>query len=312
MKKIFRIIISIFSCFMAYALNTMVVSAATVEEIKERWYDTRYYPLYEGNEEWQKHNMFDTLDILNPPLDLLLNMPTEELSDLMQEYPLMPQITTYYAEDGSPAYDTFYSFIELNSDIFYELLRREDGITCLLKEYQANELDIELMNTEDHSSYEEYARSNKMWLKEVFGCHFIHYYAHHFTESEYELACQIIEEKQEIYPQLRESLRYYLDLPKIEPPNREDVSDTRTNYLKTEEIQEKEEKIATAILQMKSEENPQPDISYTADSADISVSTNSSETDEKASNQKMILVVEVAFGTVCIIGGTLLILRRRR
>ena len=47
------------------------MNATTAKEVKERWYDTRYYPIYHGNEEWQKHSMFDTLDILNPPLDLL-------------------------------------------------------------------------------------------------------------------------------------------------------------------------------------------------------------------------------------------------
>ncbi len=29
-----------------------------------------------------------------------------------------------------------FSFLELHSDIFYELLRREDGITAILVQYQ--------------------------------------------------------------------------------------------------------------------------------------------------------------------------------
>lgn len=40
----------------------------------------------------------------------------------------MSQITSYYGEDGHQNYETFYGFMEINSDIFYELLRRENAL----------------------------------------------------------------------------------------------------------------------------------------------------------------------------------------
>lgn len=309
MKKLLHIYFLVFSCFMTCFHDTMIVNATSAESIKERWYDTRYYPLYEGNEEWQKHDMFDTLDILNPPLDLLLSMPTEELSALMQEYPLMPQIMTYYAEDGSLAYDIFYSFLELNSDIFYELLRRDDGITCLLKEYQTNEVDIELMDDP----------SNELWLKEIFGCQFIRYYAHHFTEDEYELTCQIIEEKKEIYSQLNDGFQYYLDLPEITTPPGDETDKIKTNYLTPEEIQEKEAKFAATLLQLKSAKDSQTDISDTEDSHFVkqedNKTTSSDTTDTRVSanvpktgNRISCIII----GTVCVIGATVYVLQKKR
>lgn len=305
------------TCF----LNTIVVNAATAEEVKERWYDTRYYPLYQGNEEWQKHNLFDTVDILNPPLDLLLSMSTEELAELMQRYPLMVQITAYFGPDGKQDYITFFVFIELNCDIFYELLRREDGITCLLEEYRTHELDVEKLNENVHSSLE----IEQMWHTEIFGCQFIRYYAHHFTKNEYELASQIIEEKKELYSLFDDRLLYYFDLPEIEPPTGEEVSDIRTNYLSPEEIQEKEDKLAAALLQMQSKENSLPTVtpdiedSNTANQEVINESIVVEPDDETAteskgneSNQKVMIVVGAIISVVCVIGGLVLIRRRRK
>lgn len=279
MKKHFQVIITIFICFVTCFFNTVVVNAATAEELKERWYDTRYYPLYNGSEEWQKHDFFDTLDILNPPLDLLLSMSTKELAELMQEYPLMWQMNTYFDTDGNQDYITFFCFIEINCDIFYELLRREDGITCLLEEYRTHELDMEKLN-------EDGAASAQMWDAEKFGCQFIRYYAHHFTDSEYALASQIIEEKKELYSLLDDRFLYYVDLPEIEPPTGEKVSDIRTNYLSLEEIWDKEDQLAAALPQEQSKEN--------------------------GLQTKRMIVVGAIIGLVCVAGGFVFIRRRRK
>lgn len=321
MKKHFCLIIAIFTCFMTCFLNAIVVNATTAEEVKERWYDTRYYPLYQGNEEWQKHDMLDTLDILNPPLDLLFSMSTEELAELMQEYPLMAQITTYFGPDVTQDYVTFFSFVEANCVIFYELLRREDGITCLLEEYRTHELDVEKLNENVHSSLE----IMQMWHTEIFGCQFIRYYAHHFTDNEYALASQIIEEKKELYSLLDDRLLYYLDLPEIEPPTGEEVSDIRTNYLRSEEIQEKEDILAAALLQMQSKENSLPTVTPdTEDSNTANQEENNesivAEPDDKAatesvgneSHQKVMIVVGAIIGVVCVIGGFVLIRQRSK
>ena len=303
MKKHIKSIIAIFSCFMACFINAMVVNAETVEEIKERWCDTHYYPIYQGNEEWQKHDMSDTLDILNPPLDLLLSMSTEELAKLMQEYPLMGQITTYYGPDGEQDYITFFSFLEINCDIFYELLRREDGITCLLQEYQTHELDVKKLNEGAYSSVE----TEQMWFTEIFGCQFIRYYAHHFTDNEYALASQIVEEKKELYSLLDDTLLYYFDLPEIEATDRENMSDIRTNYLSPEEIQEKEDVWAAALLQMQSKES-----SLQTETPDTEDSNTANREENNESHRNLMVVVGGAIiGVACLVGLFVFIRRRR-
>ena len=323
MKKRFYLTIAIFTCFMSCLLNTMVVDAATTEEVtaeekKNQWYDTGYYPLHQGIEEWQ-YNYPDVLDILNPPPDLLLSMPTEELADLMQEYPLMWQMMTYFGPDGQQSYTTFFAFMEDHCDIFYELLRREDGISCLLEEYRTNEYIWKRKNNE--FSYDEI---DQMFLAEIFGCQFIRYYSHHFTDNEYQLASQIIEEKKELYSITTDDL-YYLDLPEIEPPSGEEVSSIRTNHLSPEEIEEKEDKFATALLQMESTEKslptltpdtedsnitkPEDDIESIAAEADNNTATEPAENEIQ---QKVMILVGAIIVLVGVIGGFLLIRRRKK
>ena len=310
MKKRFRSIIAVFTCFMTCFLNIVAVNAATAEELKERWYDTRYYPLYDGCEEWENHEYFDytvTLDILNPPSDLLLSMSTEELAGLMQEYPQMWQMMTYFGTDGKMDYDLFFLFVETNCDIFYELLRREDGISCLLEEYRTNELDMN----------EKITSSDQEWLAEVFGCQFIRYYANRFTDDEYALASQIIEEKKKLYSTWDDSSLYYFDLPEIELPTREEVGSIRTNYLDPEEIQEKEDKLAAALLQMQSKESslqtemPDAEDNNTANPEENNESIME-ESVENESHQKLIIVVGAIIGVVCVGGGFVFIRRKRK
>lgn len=310
--RISIIAIAIVICVMTCLFNTTVANATTAKEVKERWYDTRYYPLYQGNEEWQKHDMLDTLDILNPPPDLLLSMSTEELAELMQEYPLLWQVTTYETPDGKWNFVALFLFLETNCDIFYELLSREDGITCLLQEYRTNDVDLEMIKNREYSDDNE-----QKCLEEQIGCQFIRHYAHHFTENEYTLASEIIEEKKEQYAVFDDVALFYLDLPEIEPPTGEKVSDIRTNYLYPEAIQEKEDKFAAALLQMQEKENnvqaekADPEDSTTEKMDEGNESTIADPVEKKRSPEPTI-AVGVILGVVCVVGGCVFICRRRK
>lgn len=318
MKKPFKSIIAIFTCLTTFILNIVMVNAATAEELKEQWYDTHYYPIYqEDNGEWnhaQEYSYLEVLDILNPPPDLLLSMSTEELAELMQEYPQMWQIMTYFGPDVTQDYISFFIFLETNCDIFYELLRREDGITCLLEEYRTSELDVEKIN--ESGSFVGIS-SSQICYAEIFGCQFIRYYAHHFTDNEYALADQIIEEKKELYSLLDDGLLYYVDLPEIELTAEEEVGDIRTNYLDPEEIQEKEDKLAAALLQMQSEESSlKTETPDTEDSNTTDLEANNknilAKSMENESNQKLMIVVGAIICVVCGVGGFVFIRRRKR
>lgn len=282
------------------------------EEMKEQWYETHYYPLPRGSEEWYnaKCDFFEFYDLMNPPLDLLPSMSTQELAKLMQDYPDMDRMMIFFDEEGNQDYSAFFGAIESDSDIFYELLRREDGITCLLEEYRAR--DVEAFTVDgDHMKF----------YTEIFGCQFIRYYAHHFTESEYALASQIIEEKREQYSTLDNTKLYYLDLPEIEAPTGEEVGDIRTNYMWLEEVREREDRRAIVQLQQQSKENSvQTETPDTEDSNatgqeenNESITTEAVENESEQSNQRLLITIMIAvIGVACVAGGIVFICRRRK
>lgn len=249
-NRVFVTMLTLFFCMVLCFTNGVVVFASATQEVKERWYDTRYYPLHQYNEEWGKHDMLATLDILNPPHDLLLSMPTEELAELMQVHPLMSQITQYWDTNGEQDYAAFYEFMEENSDIFYELLRRKDGFACILEAYRKHEIDVELLNKQDYATVEEASKAYDMWWQEIYGCQFIRHYAHYFTEGEYKLALEVMKEKAEVYKGLSDTNLYYLDLPQVEWTAPVDSPAVRTNYLTEEQIQNKEKILAAALAEI--------------------------------------------------------------
>lgn len=261
--RISIIAIAIVICVMTCLFNTTVANATTAKEVKERWYDTRYYPVYYGDGRKDTYTYPEFLDILNPPPDLLLSMSTEELAELMQEY-------------------------------------------------RTNDVDLEMIKNREYSDDNE-----QKCLEEQIGCQFIRHYAHHFTENEYTLASEIIEEKKEQYAVFDEAALFYLDLPEIEPPTGEKVSDIRTNYLYPEEIQEKEDKFAAALLQMQEKENnvqaekADPEDSTTEKMDEGNESTIADPVEKKRSPEPT-LAVGVILGVVCVVGGCVFICRRRK
>lgn len=223
----------------------------SAQELKKRWYYLRDYPLHWRIEGWHRYDMTDIIDILNPPTDLLLSMSTEELAKLVQEYPFMVQIADYLNTDVTQTYDSYFGFMEMFCDIFYELLRREDGVNCILKEYRIHQLNTQRLDGWDPVEAEwSPLEVELMWYAELFGRLFIQCYAQHFTEDEYMLACQIIEEKKELYSQLSDNLFPYFDLAEPKAPSGDKVSMIRTNYLKQADIIAKENKLAAARLQL--------------------------------------------------------------
>ena len=173
-----------------------VSSPSEETSLKDTWYETHYYPIYPGNDEWGKHNMDEVFDINNPPSDLLDSMPSDELADLLFASPYLEQMLTYYGEDGHIDYSMMFEFLELHSDIFCELLRRDDGITEILKWYQNSGVDLQWFESESYNSSDE---ERRRFLAEIFGSQFIRSYSGVFTKEETEFAKQIIAEKNDIY-----------------------------------------------------------------------------------------------------------------
>lgn len=240
----------LFTCILIVLLtlstNELYIKASSIDELKNVWYETHYYPIYFGGAEWGKHSMEEMFEINNPPIDLLISMTSEELASLLFESPYLPQITTYFNESGQNDYSTFFMFLENHSDIFYELLRREDGITAILKQYQNNGVDTEWFEKE---TYNTSGDEQNRWYSEVFGSQFIHLYSPVFTKDEVSLANQIIEEKNRIYMSSANASSAYFDTSVIGFCEGNISGVIRSQYLSSEEISKKENEWSEVIAQ---------------------------------------------------------------
>lgn len=212
------------------------------DSVKNIWYETRYYPIYPGNPEWGKHDMDEVFEANNPPKDLLFSMPSDELAALLFESPYLTQMLTYYGEDGHIDYSMMFAFLELHSDIFYELLRREDGIKAILLQFQYSRIDAQWFEDESYNTSDEEWRR---FLAEVFGSQFIHYYSVIFTEEETNLAKQIISEKNNVYLCSGNANPEYFNVADIEYYNGNSAGDVRVMYMTYDQILERENSLKT-------------------------------------------------------------------
>ncbi len=222
------------------AAGVLYVKASGIEDLKNTWYETRYYPIYQDGPEWQKHSMEDTFEINNPPYDLLFSMSSDELADLLFESPYLTQLLTYYGEDGCNEYTTFFAFMEHHSDIFYELLRREDGITAILNRYRSSGVDASWLN---NTANTDMTKGMYRWWAEIFGSQFMHEYSDVFTEEETDLARLIMSEKNSIYDASSGSPNsdpIYFDVSDIEYRSGNSAGVVRAKFLSEYEISERE------------------------------------------------------------------------
>lgn len=203
--------------------------------LKNSWYETRYYPIYLGNPEWGKHSMDEVFDANNPPHDLLFSMSSEELAALAYESPYLVQMLTYFGEDGHIDYSIMFGFLELHSDIFYELLRREDGIKAMLVYYQNSGVDVSWLDEGNYDSMD------KKWLAEVLGSQFIRYYSAVFTEEETDLAKQIISEKNSVYLNSENANPEYFNVSDINYHEGNTVGEVRAMYITPDDISSRED-----------------------------------------------------------------------
>lgn len=204
-KRLSVILILVVLCL----ANSREAKAADVEGLKEVWYETRYYPVNPESDEWMEYGLEDTLDILNPPEELLHSFSTEELAELMMDYPFLWMLTSYEYDKM----DYFFDFIEYNCDIYNELMSREDGVSCLLKEYQKSDFNVNLYNEDPYMVWGYHPMANA----EVFGCQFIVYMnnSSDIDEEEAELYSQVMRDKTESYLALHDNIaKEYLSFGK--------------------------------------------------------------------------------------------------
>ena len=170
-----------------------VAKASNKVELKQLWYETNDYPISTESEEWYDYGMEDMFDILNPPQELLNSYSSEKLAELMLKHPYLWVLPTYEFDNRQ----LFFAYIR-NSDIFNELMLRDDGITRLLEAYRDTAIDLDLLNSDLYVIW----KLNQTVNAEIFGCQFINLNIESFSTEERMLANQIKEEKRDTYSNL--------------------------------------------------------------------------------------------------------------
>lgn len=220
---------------------------ASSKELKNTWYTTRTFPMNVESKEWKEYGLVENLDILNPPKDLIDSMTSNELADLMFNYPHLWVLTSYEYDQK----DYFWDYLLNNCDIFNEILNREDGIECLLNKYLQTEFSAEIYNKNPYQVW----GYNKKLNAEVFACQFINYMiAKPERFSEYSDQVQyVIEIKEKEYSYLEENdTKLYLTFEKGILGKRHSFDDT---YLGTDMVSRADGFVATGTSYLRQIEN---------------------------------------------------------
>lgn len=102
------------------------------------------YPVTEDSKEWNDFKSHDEMvAACNVPEKLIKKMSTEELVDLMMDYPLLGDLRMY--DDLNIGFQC----LAKNSNVLSEILKREDGPKALLAAYTDLELVKENAKTEE-------------------------------------------------------------------------------------------------------------------------------------------------------------------
>lgn len=278
-----------------------------IAEVKARWYETRYYPITWGKDGNSKEfTLFETNDLLNPPTDLLLSMSSEELTLLLADNHWLSMCYSFWDEHGNQDYHPFMGIMEEKCDMFYELLRRGDGMTCMLNYYRNASLEPDRVDSEAWYLWSE---------RELFGNSLINFYWDTFTPEECELARAIIEEKQSLY-----GSKY--DFPDLtDVTGAEYTGSVRTKFLTEEQLLERQQRWAATTPYVE----PEKTEAETVENAKVEVGTekemvnetgnaseNVAQTDEKVSSEDEAVTMEkqmpwwgivLAICGICVVAG---------
>ena len=149
-NSIYRILslpLTLMLCTMLVPCRTLAyLNAEDLEEILEKWYELRDYPMKPGDEGWDRMDYGEILKVVNPPQELIDSMSTRELADLMLHYPLLNEMDT----------EETLRIMSGKSQIFLELRWRKDGTKELLNALRDIVIDME-------NGKSKYMR-NKFWL----------------------------------------------------------------------------------------------------------------------------------------------------
>jgi beta-lactamase regulating signal transducer with metallopeptidase domain len=160
----------------------------TQEELIQYWYDHRDYPLKAGSAAWLRYFSMGLLyKMQGPPEDLLKEMSSDELAELLFRYP--GGILTEFAGD------TAYMQIEVfkrKCNIFEELTNRTDGPHAILNAFSKIELDFDAIK--GPNCYQDIG-----YNAEQFVYYYVTYYQDQFSAEDIAYYEEVYQERYEKY-----------------------------------------------------------------------------------------------------------------
>lgn len=157
--------ISLFVCLsMLICMFSIAPSAGAVDAVSE-WQTTDgyKYPLTPDDTDWAELSYHEQLEACNMPEDMLADCSTEELADLVLDYPFLVDILAYENSDFAIAHliDT--------SNICKEFFSREGSVDVLLNKYDELHVDYTgLLNTSDSTSATDCGYFSEVFLQTYF------------------------------------------------------------------------------------------------------------------------------------------------
>lgn len=171
-----------------HATKDVVLTDLAVVAQEEWRTDTGYeYPLTPADSDWASLSYLEQLNACDMPIEMLSGCSTEELADLVLNYPLLGDI---FAFDNI---DLAIEHLINTSNICEEFFSRDDITDLLIKKYDGMHVDYEeLLNVSNVTAIADSGYVGELFLQTYFA-----YVIHSLTDTQIQEVSKIIGEKYE-------------------------------------------------------------------------------------------------------------------
>lgn len=188
MKKFLSVIL-VLTFIISIPVQTFTMSADSTTDAQEKWKTNNCYeyPLTPADPNWTNLSYFEQLEACDMPIDMLSNCSTEELADLVLEYPFLIDILAF---DNT---DLAIKHLIDTSNICKEFFARNDVTSVLFQKYDAINVDYKrLQNTSNVTAATDCGYVSELFLQTYFA-----HVASSLTDTQTKELSRIICEKHE-------------------------------------------------------------------------------------------------------------------
>lgn len=185
--KVFLSSVLVFILFFSFANPFLVTAGETSSKNGWKTNNGYEYPLTPADSAWVNLSYFEQLAVCDMPMDILSNCSTEELADLVLEYPFLSDILAF------DNVDLAIKHLINTSNICEEFFSRDNITDLLIERYGGMNIDYEKL----------FGKSNAMaivdsgYIKEMFLQTYFAYAINSLTDTQAQEISKIIGEKYE-------------------------------------------------------------------------------------------------------------------